>query len=379
MHHLKLLVLLLLPLSLNAQDLVDNGGFEEYKGKLKKMGSVEMVKGWKSPTAAKADLFSELITEGPMSATRNMYGGQAPNTGQHYAGIRVYSIQDREPRSYLQATFNTPMTKGQKYCVKYYVSLSDLSRISTSEVRAFMSKVPVQKDDMASLTYAAQIPAPGTEVYDDLNEWELVCGIYEAEGDEQYMIIGNFMATKPTPTGKVKRPKGEVRPQQSHAYYYIDDVSVMPVRVVAECSCGAADKVRTGFVFGRSSMAEGNASTADKIDRQVFYFKQARSNVDGSMDPWIKEMAALMKADPSIKVKLVGHVDEVEKDDARTKSHLETLGEDRAQSVKEALVEQGVEASRITLGTPEEQSLKDTSGTEVGMSKNRRVEVELVR
>ena len=32
-------------------NMVPNGSFEEVEGKLKRMGSIEMAKGWKSPTA----------------------------------------------------------------------------------------------------------------------------------------------------------------------------------------------------------------------------------------------------------------------------------------------------------------------------------------
>ena len=372
------LLLFCLPLSIcasaHAQDLIDNGSFEEFKGKLKKPGSLEMVRGWVSPTDVKADLFSARLEEGYVSAMRNPLGSQTPRSGDHFAGIRVYSPNEREPRQYLQTTFTEPMEKGRKYCVKYHVSLSDLSRFSTSNVRAFISKVPVEKNETVNLTYNAQVPQDEETMFNDLKEWQAVCGIYEAQGGEQHMIIGNFVATKGMPVGKVKKPKGEPRPQQQVSYYYIDDVSVKPIKLAAECDCVPAEG-RSEFIFSRGSINDPSLSTAQKVDRQVVYFRRFQSDIHSSMRPYVKELADLLGADPSLKIKLVGHIDEMEAD----RSHLEDLGEDRAEAVKAELEKNGVAADRISVSNGRSDTLVDTAGTEIGMSKNRRVEVELVK
>jgi OmpA-OmpF porin, OOP family len=372
-------MLMLLPFALpfHAQDLVENGSFDVPKGRLKKMGSIEMAKGWTSPTATKADLFSDQVSDPPLSAESNQYGSQAPRAGNNFAGIRVYSANDSDPRTYLQTTFTRPMTAGEKYCVKYFVSLSDLSQFATSEVGIFFSKKPVDKDELVNLTYNAQFPEQRTRIYSDLEEWQLVCGIYEAEGGEKHMTLGNFKATKETSVEKIKKPDGEMRPQAQIGYYYIDDVSVVPVRYAADCNCGKAEPVKSEFIFGRTSFAEGSGPVAGKLGRQVFYFKRFQTNIDSSMEPWVKEMAELMNADKDISVELVGYTDQMEKDRAEDRTDLETLGQKRAEAIKDALVNQGIDAGRITVSSSDD--LKDASSTEVGMSKNRRVEVQVAR
>lgn len=171
------------PDSLN---LVPNGSFEEVEGKLKRLGSIEMAKGWKSPTAAKADLLSETVANSPISAPRSQFGDQSALKGTNYAGLRWWSYQNKAPRTYLQAKLKKVLKKGQKYCVRYYVSLSDLSKYSSNELGVFMSKMLVNKDDNMSLTYNAQVPNLRTEIYGDQFGWKGVCGVYEAQGDEQY-------------------------------------------------------------------------------------------------------------------------------------------------------------------------------------------------
>ncbi len=371
--------LLALPVVMPAQEMIGNGSFEEYKGKLKKPGSIEMVTGWTSPTTAKADIFSEQVDEGPVSALKNPYGSQEPLSGDHFAGIRVYAPNDREPRHYLQAALREPMMKGRKYCVKYHVSLADLSRFSTRELRAYFSSGSVAKDDASILGNEAQVPDTGNAILADLKEWQPVCGIYEANGGEQNLIIGNFLGTKETKVGKVKKPKGEVRPQIQHGYYFIDDVSVMPITVAAECDCGSQTAEKTGFIYGRSTIDDASLSTAQKIDRQAFYFQRSQRNLHSTTTPWIEELAGLLRADPAINIVLTGHMDELEKVQYADRPDQNAFGRDRAEAVKAALVAAGIDADRITTAGRSDEELVDASGSEIGMSKNRRVEVDLAK
>lgn len=378
--------MLLSPLFLLAQgeepvdnNMIENGSFEEYTGKLKRMGSLEMATGWKNANGEPADLFTELVPAAPITAPKNEYGDQSPLTGKNYAGIRWWSFQNKEPRSYIQAKFKTMLRKGQKYCVKYYVSLADLSKYSSNEFGAYISKVVVNKEETNSLTYTPQIPHLRSKIYDDMYGWQGVCGVYEATGGEQSIVIGNFSPNEKTTTGKPTKPKDEDRAQLPHAYYYIDDVSVTPVKLASECSCEQLDKGESEFIFSRKGITQPSLKPAEKIDQQVFYFKRFQKSIATSMQPWISEMAELMKTEPTVKVKLIGHIDETEKERARMRPDMERLAEDRAAAVKEALIEHGIEATRITIGSAGNDKPADETGTEVGMSKNRRVEVDLVR
>jgi outer membrane protein OmpA-like peptidoglycan-associated protein len=363
------------------QDLVDNGSFEEFqgKGKLKKPGSIEMLNGWTSPTAAKADLFTTKVGEGPVSAKANPYGATDPKSGDHFAGIRVYSANDRLPRNYIQTALNQPMMAGKKYCVKYHVKLSGLSRFSTAELRAYLSTGAAEEsEDAAILGFEAQVPVKEAPIVSDMTDWTGVCGIYEAKGGEQNLVIGNFMGTKETKVGKVKKPKGDPRPQAQHSYYFIDDVSVTPITVAAECKCAAEESARTGFIFGRSAIKDTSLSAAQKIDGQVFYFQRFQRDLHSSMKPFVTELAELLKSDPAIKVKLTGHLDELEKVRYETNEDQDMVGRERAEAVKNALIASGIEASRIEVAGRSDEELVDKSGSEVGMSKNRRVEVDVL-
>lgn len=367
------------PIEEDENNLISNGSFELTEGKLKRTGNMEQATGWKSPTEAKADVFTETVSGAPISAPRNQFGDQSALDGVNYAGVLWWSYQNKLPRTYMQAKFKKMLKKGEKYCVKYYISLADLSKYSTNEIGAYVSKVPISKNDQNSLTYNAQIPNLKEQVYGDMHSWQGVCGVYEAQGDEQYLIIGNFASNEATTNEKVKRPKGESRPQTMNAYYYIDNVSVTPVKSLSECSCKQIDEAESEYIFSKRGAMTGNQSPASKVDQSVIYFKRFQRNIDRSMETWITDLAEAMKADSTINVKLNGFIDETEKGRMTMRPDLETLGLERAETVKEALLEEGIDAARISTASGPKDTPADDTGTETGESKNRRVEVDVVQ
>jgi outer membrane protein OmpA-like peptidoglycan-associated protein len=135
--------------------------------------------------------------------------------------------------------------------------------------------------------------------------------------------------------------------------------------------------VQSEFIFSRRGVNAPNMNAAARVDKQVFYFKRFQRNLDASMAPWVEEMAAAMKEDATIKVELVGHLDATEVERTRMRPDLASLATERAEAVKEALVESGIDAARIGVASRNGDEPVDSTGTDMGMSKNRRVEVNL--
>ena len=360
---------------------VPNGDFETVEGKkLKRAGGILYATGWGSPTKRAADLFSESApVESNVSSPKNLGGEQTALSGSNYAGLRYWSYQNKEPRSYLQTKLAKQMKKDSLYCVRYYVSLGDLSKYATGELGAYIGKQKIEKDDESNLTYDVKVPNLRTKIYDDMFSWQGVCGVYQAEGFEQYLVIGNFAANEKTPNAKTKRPRGESRPQVFSAYYYVDNVEVYPIKNRGECTCEQLDKAESEFIFSRKGAINPNLKPAEKVDQQVFYFKRFQRSFDTSMENWLNDMIGSLKEDATIKVKLVGHMDATEMERTRVRPDLLTLAKERAEAVKDALVEAGIDAARITVDAKSGDEPVDTSGTDIGMSKNRRVEVEVVK
>jgi OmpA-OmpF porin, OOP family len=84
----------------------------------------------------------------------------------------------------------------------------------------------------------------------------------------------------------------------------------------------------------------------------------------------LKEMADIMKENPGVKVKIVGHTDS-DGDDAKNLD----LSKRRAASVKEELVKSfGIDAARLETDGKGEAEPIESNSTPMGKSKNRRVE-----
>lgn len=376
----------LLTASLSAQqvpdslNLVPNGSFEELDDKLRRLEGIEAAKDWESPTELKADLYSETVDpESDAHAPKNANGFQSALSGLNYAGVRWYSYMDKEPRSYLQVKLKQTLKKGQKYCISYYVSLSELSRYSSDRLGAYLSAIVVHKKDEASLTYAPQVPALQTKVYDDMNGWQGVCGTFEAKGDERYLIIGNFAATDKVTADRVRRPRGITRMQQPQAYFFIDDVSVKSVKLLSECSCDQLNEDKSEFIYSRRMTADPGLSPVQRVDKSVVYFKRFAKAIAPSMQAQMDTLAMVMNAQADIKVKLTGHTDVKEVERARMRPNLASLGGDRAEAVKAYLVKAGIAADRITVADMKGDSPAAEGADEVSTSQNRRVEVEVLK
>ncbi|TVP89079.1 MAG: OmpA family protein [Pseudomonadaceae bacterium] len=86
----------------------------------------------------------------------------------------------------------------------------------------------------------------------------------------------------------------------------------------------------------------------------------------------IRSLAEFMKTYPSVTTTVEGHTDSI-----GSASYNQGLSERRANSVRQALVDEGVESSRIrSVGHGEERPIADNS-TDEGRAMNRRVEAEV--
>ncbi|MBB6095509.1 flagellar motor protein MotB [Povalibacter uvarum] len=99
-------------------------------------------------------------------------------------------------------------------------------------------------------------------------------------------------------------------------------------------------------------------------------FDTGKSDLKQDGTATVKEIAAMMKSNPGLKLAVEGHTDNVGDAAANKK-----LSEARAKSVTAAIVASGVDASRLSAaGFGQERPVADNR-TEEGRAKNRRVEL----
>jgi len=103
-----------------------------------------------------------------------------------------------------------------------------------------------------------------------------------------------------------------------------------------------------------------------------FYFETNKHDLNASSKETIHKLARILTEYPNSDVLIEGHTDNVGKENSNF-----LLSKYRAQSVKEYLVEQGVDEQRFTVKCYGESQPKYDNTTVEGKSKNRRVEVTI--
>jgi OmpA-OmpF porin, OOP family len=99
-------------------------------------------------------------------------------------------------------------------------------------------------------------------------------------------------------------------------------------------------------------------------------FETGKSAIKDESLPIVDQVYQLLKLDPSLKISIEGHTDNV--GDAATNKK---LSNDRAKSVMDALITKGIEKERLSsVGWGQEKPVADNR-TEQGKAQNRRVEI----
>jgi peptidoglycan-associated lipoprotein len=127
-----------------------------------------------------------------------------------------------------------------------------------------------------------------------------------------------------------------------------------------ESDLAATDAARYGD--GSIPMAEEGGPLRD------IYFDYDSANLSPESRADIEQNSEFLKQNQSVSVQLEGHTD-----DRGTDEYNLALGEYRARSIREALIGIGISPDRLKTVSYGENIPVDTSGTDLGYAKNRRV------
>lgn len=121
--------------------------------------------------------------------------------------------------------------------------------------------------------------------------------------------------------------------------------------------------------YGCPVIDEKIVERVNKAAQNVFFATGSAKLLSKSY-PKLNDVVSILKENPTYKVNIDGHTDDVGKDESN-----QTLSENRAASVKAYLVSKGIDESRLTsTGYGETKPIADNK-TAAGRAKNRRVEM----
>jgi peptidoglycan-associated lipoprotein len=148
------------------------------------------------------------------------------------------------------------------------------------------------------------------------------------------------------------------------------EAAAEPVDAAATSGLGSEGATAGGKSTAAAALTPQQQALADLKQKSVVYFEYDSSEIKSEYLPVVAAHAAYLVKYPSARVRLEGHTD-----DRGSREYNVGLGERRAQSVRRALLAQGVaEAQTTTLSYGEERPAVEGSD-EAALAQNRRVEL----
>ncbi|MBA3664019.1 MAG: T9SS type A sorting domain-containing protein [Bacteroidetes bacterium] len=230
---LTILILTTLATFSSGQNLVPNPSFETYSSCPTSMGQINYATSWINPTVGGSpDYFNACSSSSYVSVPSQSFGSfssfQYAYSGNAYAAIVAYGSTISNEREYLQTTLTSTLSSGKCYYVSFYVNQVDYSGLACNNIGAYFSPNPINNPNPAPsyiLNYPAQIKKFNNPIIKDTAKWVLVSGIYQANGNELYITIGNFNTDNTTDSLTYNFSALDC----IESYYYIDNISVIPV------------------------------------------------------------------------------------------------------------------------------------------------------
>ena len=360
-------------------NLVPNSGFEDTNiKKLRSYGQMEDVSmDWFSATEVPADVFGDGAKGDKIGIPTNDYGTQEPAAGLCYAGFRAYSKDPRMQRSYLEVKLPQMLDRDVMYCVSFDISLADLSRYAVNDIGVVVSDRKIEQPNLGDMILQPDVKQKTNKVFQFAEGWEKFCGTFVGTGQEEYIVIGCFGSRSEMTIEKVKRPMGMTGPQLSHAYYFVDNVEIIEIQAKSQCVCSAVEERDMDLVYGSSSVQDEDMTDVEKINASAIYYAFLKRTPTGSGKQTVADIATILKANPGMRINIVGHCDDDEASEGKINARYKMIGKNRGDQIRRMLEAAGVPATQFSVSDIGAQDPANSRDTDISRAQNRRVTFEV--
>jgi OmpA-OmpF porin, OOP family len=262
-----------------------------------------------------------------------------------YAGFALY--KELDPYSeYIQGKLVNPLIKGQKYCIKVSIALTSYSGFSVNLIAFHLSPKPIAINEKNESTYMPQVRLSTEKV--DNKSFTTLCDYFVADGGEKYISIGRFSsANKLETVQRANIPKTGFGIENS-AYYYIDKVELNEIQDIKECHCNNSliNKDSVKLIPDTEPDIIGTDLTKLKLGNSVI-LKDVNFEFDSFKllpisDTILKTLLTFLRDNPKIKLVISGHTDDI-----GTEEYNLDLSINRAKSVYNWLINNGIDSTRL--------------------------------
>jgi OOP family OmpA-OmpF porin len=364
-----IITMLFLLYNCKSQNLIRNSSFEE-KGKndLAFILNKKICKDWYSPTKGTPDYFS-VGSNSLYNVPNNMWGNQAAQSGNSYVGI-VTNYYNYE-YEYLQTKLTSPLKANTKYCLSFYISLSDKSDFSINEIQFALTKQKIKQKEKKMFKYNAVEHIVSPLFFKEKEKWVRVCALYIAKNQEEYLTLGLF--TNDYKFDEIANKKSKKK--FDGVYYYIDDISLIEIKDSAECNCKEILPIKDSIkVDSVKSVGQYDEALASSIILKNINFETDKSNLLQSSCKELNKLVKYLMQNPSFNIEISGYTDNTGKEKDNIK-----LSEERAKAVVNYLIQNGISEKRASYKGYGSKKPTVPNDTEENKAKNRRVEFKISR
>jgi OmpA-OmpF porin, OOP family len=382
MKYLLILWFTSIAIVVEAQNLVPDSSFEIKNNcptGYSEIGLRYLTKYWFTPTKGTSDFFHQCSSSKSAGVPNNFFGTKKAKTGYGYSGLFLLSETKPFYREYIETKLNSTLKKDSFYCVKVHLSRPTYITTTADKFGIYFSKSRIKNRTESVLKKNPQVVYNSELLLSVDYEWKCFNQIYKANGDENFITIGNFYNDKSIRTRKFEMPakyKNRYIQFKGEVYYYIDDVSVLLIGSKSECRCNDNE---IGDSFNIYKVLESKPRFVDSsfklIDSLLLgnvNFKSSSLELQNSNLESLNDLIIKLKNDTNLLVEISGHTDSIGIDSLNIE-----LSINRAKFVSDYLIKNGVLKEQITYNGYGSAFPIASNLTIEGRLKNRRVEIKV--
>ena len=354
--------------NLYGQNLVPNSSFEDYNTCPEYFAEdayQSYVKVWDSPNKGTPDYFNACSQNA--GVPRNWVGYAETFDGSAYMGLIacMEQLDNRQIayREYIRVQLMETLEPGKKYYASMQVQLGLSSIAASNGLGMFFTDNSMQTYESMNYPVAPQVSS--VQVQQSKENWTQVCGTFEAQGGEYFLLIGNFLSNQDMKYKKFDENLIPTRHISPMAYYYIDAVEVHPYVDSLHQNCETKEE-EPAIVY------DGTLDTQKKMVLDNLYFETNKAVILPESYRELDQLAYELRKNQRLKLSIFGHTDDIGTDEYNQK-----LSEDRAIAVRNYLLKRGVSKFRMNANGFGSSQPIGSNETDKGRQQNRRVEIKV--
>ncbi len=289
-----------------------------------------------------------------------------------YAGFRVMGVNYECLRNELKK----PLIADKRYTIQFKLKLrkenayafNGISVVCSEKIMFFKSKDEGQAQGVVVQSHPSM-------VLGCRETWMNISGSFVAKGNEKYLYIGNFTDNKDLKLFQVFSSDADYL---GEIYYLIDDVVLIEEQDGVSYPCNTKGCTLDTFVIEKPKIVvEETIYSHPKIGQSIVL-----RNIRFASSSWeilpesyetLDSIVEFMQKYPNMVVEISGHTDNRGKANANIE-----LSQNRAASIVNFLIENGIEAERMQAKGYGQEKAIDSNDTESGRFNNRRVEFKIL-